>query len=69
MCSFLELIPWESRNSFGALLRTKRKMKRLSNFGSIMAECCTHTGCTWEEYAEYCPSNKRINAYRSDIEK
>ncbi|KAK3883118.1 hypothetical protein Pcinc_012546 [Petrolisthes cinctipes] len=23
---------------------------------SITAECCTPDGCTWEEYAEYCPS-------------
>lgn len=31
--------------------------------GSITSECCTKSGCTWEEFAEYCPSNKRINQY------
>uniref|UniRef100_A0A1B0BQ98 Insulin-like domain-containing protein n=1 Tax=Glossina palpalis gambiensis TaxID=67801 RepID=A0A1B0BQ98_9MUSC len=39
-------------------LRTRR-----SNIPSITNECCTKVGCTWEEYAEYCPSNKRRNHY------
>ncbi|ETN65064.1 hypothetical protein AND_003178 [Anopheles darlingi] len=46
-----------------AFLRTRRTGKRRSG-GSITAECCNRTGCTWEEYAEYCPSNKRLNHYR-----
>ncbi|XP_053681704.1 probable insulin-like peptide 7 [Sabethes cyaneus] len=45
-----------------SFLRTRRTGKRRSG-GSITAECCTRVGCTWEEYAEYCPSNKRINRY------
>ncbi|XP_045106137.1 probable insulin-like peptide 7 [Portunus trituberculatus] len=27
---------------------------------SITSECCTEMGCTWEEYAEYCPSSSRL---------
>ncbi|XP_058462237.1 probable insulin-like peptide 7 [Malaya genurostris] len=46
-----------------SFLRTRRTGKRRSG-GSITAECCTRIGCTWEEYAEYCPSNKRLNHYR-----
>ncbi|XP_065072573.1 probable insulin-like peptide 7 [Ochlerotatus camptorhynchus] len=52
-----------SKEQAQSFLRTRRTGKRRSG-GSIMAECCTRTGCTWEEYAEYCPSNKRINRYR-----
>ncbi|XP_045598250.1 uncharacterized protein Ilp7 [Procambarus clarkii] len=29
---------------------------------SITAECCTAVGCTWEEYAEYCPTSSRLRA-------
>lgn len=56
--------PWAiDREVAYAFLRTRRTGKRRSG-GSITAECCTRTGCTWEEYAEYCPSNKRLNQYR-----
>ncbi|XP_041785865.1 probable insulin-like peptide 7 [Anopheles merus] len=56
--------PWAiDREVANAFLRTRRTGKRRSG-GSITAECCTRTGCTWEEYAEYCPSNKRLNQYR-----
>ncbi|XP_071522805.1 insulin-like peptide 7 isoform X4 [Panulirus ornatus] len=27
---------------------------------SITNECCTTVGCTWEEYAEYCPTSSRL---------
>nr|QDB63967.1 insulin-like peptide 5 [Ixodes scapularis] len=28
---------------------------------SIIDECCdTEVGCSWEEYAEYCPANRRM---------
>ncbi|XP_066962342.1 probable insulin-like peptide 7 isoform X1 [Macrobrachium rosenbergii] len=27
---------------------------------SITSECCTAAGCTWEEYAEYCPTSSRV---------
>nr|AIU40991.1 insulin-like peptide 1 [Sagmariasus verreauxi] len=27
---------------------------------SITSECCTTVGCTWEEYAEYCPTSSRL---------
>lgn len=36
------------------MLRTRRNGGK-----GITNECCTRAGCTWEEYAEYCPSNKR----------
>ncbi|XP_046801346.1 probable insulin-like peptide 7 [Lucilia cuprina] len=49
---------WLQPNIAQTLLRTRR-----SNAHSITTECCTKTGCTWEEYAEYCPSNKRRNHY------
>ncbi|XP_053680561.1 probable insulin-like peptide 7 [Anopheles nili] len=56
--------PWAiEREQAYSFLRTRRTGKRRSG-GSITAECCTRTGCTWEEYAEYCPSNKRLNQYR-----
>ncbi|XP_053669475.1 probable insulin-like peptide 7 [Anopheles marshallii] len=56
--------PWAiDREVAYAFLRTRRNGKRRSG-GSITAECCTRTGCTWEEYAEYCPSNKRLNQHR-----
>lgn len=42
------------------MLRTRRSRRRSSSDGSITSECCTQVGCTWEEYAEYCPSNKRF---------
>ncbi|XP_058116202.1 probable insulin-like peptide 7 [Anopheles ziemanni] len=56
--------PWAiDREVAYSFLRTRRTGKRRSG-GSITAECCTRIGCTWEEYAEYCPSNKRLNHYR-----
>nr|UUV45457.1 ILP [Palaemon carinicauda] len=29
---------------------------------SITSECCTAVGCTWEEYAEYCPTSSRVRS-------
>ncbi|KAH8387911.1 hypothetical protein KR093_010299 [Drosophila rubida] len=49
---------WLHVNYANMLLRSRR-----SDAPSITNECCTRTGCTWEEYAEYCPSNKRRNHY------
>ncbi|XP_068141378.1 probable insulin-like peptide 7 [Drosophila tropicalis] len=49
---------WLHVNYANMLLRTRR-----SGAPSITNECCTKVGCTWEEYAEYCPSNKRRNHY------
>ncbi|KAM8720461.1 hypothetical protein ACLKA7_006498 [Drosophila subpalustris] len=49
---------WLHVNYANMLLRTRR-----SDAPSITNECCTKIGCTWEEYAEYCPSNKRRNHY------
>uniref|UniRef100_A0A1A9UQE7 Insulin-like domain-containing protein n=1 Tax=Glossina austeni TaxID=7395 RepID=A0A1A9UQE7_GLOAU len=46
----------------GLELLFKQRTRR-SNIPSITNECCTKVGCTWEEYAEYCPSNKRRNHY------
>ncbi|XP_061393725.1 probable insulin-like peptide 7 [Musca vetustissima] len=49
---------WFTPDIAHAFLRTRR-----TRDPSITSECCTKTGCTWEEYAEYCPSNKRRNHY------
>lgn len=56
----IEPYPWISSESAHTLLRFRRNDKAS---GSITSECCTRAGCTWEEYAEYCPSNKRLNQY------
>ncbi|KAJ6637150.1 putative insulin-like peptide 7 [Pseudolycoriella hygida] len=54
-------LPWLDDASAKTMLRTRRSRRRITGSGSsITSECCTKTGCTWEEYAEYCPSNKRI---------
>ncbi|XP_042233096.1 probable insulin-like peptide 7 [Homarus americanus] len=34
--------------------------RRRRQSSSITAECCTTVGCTWEEYAEYCPTSSRL---------
>ncbi|XP_037938683.1 probable insulin-like peptide 7 [Teleopsis dalmanni] len=39
------------------------RTRRIEKDQSITNECCTKAGCTWEEYAEYCPTNKRRNHY------
>ncbi|CAL8120380.1 unnamed protein product [Orchesella dallaii] len=31
---------------------------------SITDECCSVAGCTWEEYAEYCPAHRRQQSRR-----
>ncbi|XP_053949840.1 probable insulin-like peptide 7 [Anastrepha ludens] len=49
---------WLKLDYVNTLLRTRR-----ADAPSITNECCTKVGCTWEEYAEYCPSNKRRNHY------
>lgn len=47
--------PWLSPKEVAQqMLRTRRNGGK-----GITNECCTRAGCTWEEYAEYCPSNKR----------
>ena len=47
--------PWLSaKEVYSQMIRTRRGGGR-----GITHECCTRAGCTWEEYAEYCPSNKR----------
>lgn len=49
------LNPWlPAKEVAGQMLRTRRNGAK-----GITNECCTRAGCTWEEYAEYCPSNKR----------
>ncbi|XP_011177596.1 probable insulin-like peptide 7 [Zeugodacus cucurbitae] len=49
---------WLQLDYVNTMLRTRR-----AGAPSITNECCTKVGCTWEEYAEYCPSNKRRNHY------
>lgn len=60
--------PWLDRDTATQMLRTRRGRRRVASAGSggqsqgsgsITAECCTRNGCTWEEYAEYCPANNR----------
>ncbi|XP_060524822.1 probable insulin-like peptide 7 [Cylas formicarius] len=53
--------PWLPRNKAKRLLRFKRGINRRSS--SITNECCKSSGCTWEEYAEYCPTNKRYTTF------
>ncbi|XP_021954161.1 probable insulin-like peptide 7 [Folsomia candida] len=43
----------------GYIVRRKRENK------SITDECCNTSGCTWEEYAEYCPAHRRVRISRS----
>ncbi|XP_055371592.1 probable insulin-like peptide 7 [Condylostylus longicornis] len=52
--------PWIEENDARNFLKVRR-LKKAGNEKGITAECCTRVGCTWEEYAEYCPSNKRRN--------
>ncbi|KRK06044.1 uncharacterized protein Dyak_GE16307, isoform B [Drosophila yakuba] len=51
---------WLHVNYANMFLRSRRAD---GHTPSISNECCTKVGCTWEEYAEYCPSNKRRNHY------
>ena len=44
---------------FGTLRIKKSSNRRISKRG-IIDECCNGAaGCSWEEYAEYCPANRR----------
>lgn len=52
--------PWLPVEEAHQMIRFRRNIKP---GGSITSECCTKIGCTWEEFAEYCPSNKRLNQY------
>ncbi|XP_023016976.1 insulin-like peptide 7 [Leptinotarsa decemlineata] len=54
--------PWKSPRRAKRILRFRRSIDRRSG-SSITNECCKSTGCTWEEYAEYCPTNKRYTSY------
>ncbi|XP_017773459.1 PREDICTED: probable insulin-like peptide 7 [Nicrophorus vespilloides] len=54
--------PWISDEEAHFMVRTKRAANR-NGGSSITAECCSRKGCTWEEYAEYCPTNKRYTNY------
>ncbi|CAH1155102.1 unnamed protein product [Phaedon cochleariae] len=53
--------PWQTRNKARRIVRFRRSLDKRS--ASITNECCKSTGCTWEEYAEYCPTNKRYTSY------
>jgi hypothetical protein len=47
-------------NMFG-ILRFKKANRRRQYKRGIIDECCqADAGCSWEEYAEYCPANRRI---------
>ncbi|KAF5276241.1 hypothetical protein FQR65_LT04046 [Abscondita terminalis] len=49
--------PWISPMTAKQFVRSRR------GGSSITSECCSSTGCTWEEYAEYCPTNKRHTVF------
>ncbi|KAL3279470.1 hypothetical protein HHI36_016980 [Cryptolaemus montrouzieri] len=53
--------PWINEKKAKRFLRSRRTINRRT--GSITSECCKSSGCTWEEYAEYCPTNKRYTSY------
>ncbi|XP_055710013.1 probable insulin-like peptide 7 [Phlebotomus papatasi] len=53
--------PWLDKSDALTVLRIRRNSRGQPTGASITRECCTRVGCTWEEYAEYCPSNKRIS--------
>ncbi|KAK5649912.1 hypothetical protein RI129_000941 [Pyrocoelia pectoralis] len=50
-------LPWISAMKARQLVRSRR------GGSSITSECCSSSGCTWEEYAEYCPTNKRHTVF------
>ncbi|KAK9739809.1 hypothetical protein QE152_g8705 [Popillia japonica] len=50
--------PWLTKRDALVYLRYRRGYG-LRSGPSITSECCRSSGCTWEEYAEYCPFNKR----------
>ncbi|GAB6024205.1 hypothetical protein CHUAL_008905 [Chamberlinius hualienensis] len=45
-------------NSFEELMKRGGQLRRAKR--GIMDECCSDHGCSWEEYAEYCPTNRRV---------
>ncbi|CAG2165757.1 unnamed protein product [Oppiella nova] len=54
------LLPKEANNMFGIFRFKKSNNKRIRKRG-IIDECCNGSaGCSWEEYAEYCPANGRL---------
>ncbi|XP_044762237.1 probable insulin-like peptide 7 isoform X1 [Coccinella septempunctata] len=53
--------PWIPEKRAKLFIRSRRGINRRT--GSITSECCKSSGCTWEEYAEYCPTNKRYTSY------
>ncbi|KAJ3666452.1 hypothetical protein Zmor_001894 [Zophobas morio] len=57
-----EDFPWLAPKKAKRFLRFKRGLNRRAG-SSITSECCKSSGCTWEEYAEYCPTNKRYTSY------
>jgi hypothetical protein len=75
-CSFSSVLclltaltaPWIEEDMAKFFLRTRRQGRRPSG-GSITSECCTRVGCNWEEYAEYCPSNKRVTRFTNNLNK
>ncbi|XP_026469769.1 probable insulin-like peptide 7 [Ctenocephalides felis] len=60
--------PWIGAEMSLRMVRSRRSARIRGGGGprvppSITSECCNAVGCTWEEYAEYCPNNKRINQF------
>ncbi|KAK7872575.1 hypothetical protein R5R35_013801 [Gryllus longicercus] len=54
------LAPGAAARALGLLARGGRRRRRRRRDASITAECCARPrGCTWEEYAEYCPAPRR----------
>ncbi|CAM1318297.1 Uncharacterised protein g6917 [Pycnogonum litorale] len=58
------LSPQEASNILKSA-RNKRGRRGVSRMKrGIIDECCSSNGCSWEEYAEYCPTNKRLRDNR-----
>ena len=47
----------------GLIAVRRRQQQRQRNKRGISDECCHgQDGCSWEEYAEYCPANVRLRS-------
>lgn len=57
----LSLLSSSSGKQSGAGNRRKSLRRQRLGVRGIMDECCdVQAGCSWEEYAEYCPTSRRI---------
>ncbi|XP_044743141.1 probable insulin-like peptide 7 [Chrysoperla carnea] len=52
--------PWLRAVRARRFIRWRRNENGGRRKRSITAECCDDHGCTWEEYAEYCPFKRQM---------